>query len=456
VRDVVQKRLQGSGEELPDEVATQQDAQDGLRMDLARRLEISCDVCESRGLLSDAGIEVFKSFEPRKRPFVGICGAGIGGCALALALQQRNIPCIIFEKDRSFSERAQGYALTMQQASKTLWRLGFDDVRKIGARPVSHVSLMPGGTVIGEYGRAVHSTTKETLSNGKEGRQRVNVQLPREELRRMLFEALTFDTVRWGMEFDSYECKEAAVIARFRNEEGNTEGLSLDLLVGADGIWSNVRKQKMGPEPPKYLGVVVILGRAVLQHPLTENKMFQTLGGDTRIYTMPFNTENVTMWQLSFKINLEKAKSLSDAGPRALLHEAFRRCENWHDPVPQLLKATKVEDVTGYPAFDRPAPDIDSSTGYINCLDQDRRIVLIGDAMHPMSPFKGQGANQALIDAWSLASKIASEREEFCPVQCFEQEMVMRVKSKVLMSAEAAKELHNPDGISIRASRIQT
>lgn len=46
---------------------------------------------------------------------VVIVGGGIGGCALALALQQRNIPVKVYERDAYINERAQGYGLTMQQ-----------------------------------------------------------------------------------------------------------------------------------------------------------------------------------------------------------------------------------------------------------------------------------------------------------------------------------------------------
>lgn len=56
---------------------------------------------------------------------VAVVGGGIGGCALALALQQRGISVQIFEKDDSFDARAQGYGLTMQQGMRTLRQLGF-------------------------------------------------------------------------------------------------------------------------------------------------------------------------------------------------------------------------------------------------------------------------------------------------------------------------------------------
>ena len=51
---------------------------------------------------------------------VAIIGAGIGGCGLALALQQRGIKVVMFEKDKSFDERSQGYGLTMQQGATAL------------------------------------------------------------------------------------------------------------------------------------------------------------------------------------------------------------------------------------------------------------------------------------------------------------------------------------------------
>jgi 2-polyprenyl-6-methoxyphenol hydroxylase-like FAD-dependent oxidoreductase len=88
-------------------------------------------------------------------------------------------------------------------------------------------------------------------------------------------------------------------------------------------------------------------------------------------------------------------------------------------------------------------------------LEKAGSFTLIGDAAHPMSPFKGQGANQALLDALALARTISITctplskwREigvrELILMQ-FEEEMLARTASKVKDSAEAVKLLHSKD-----------
>ena len=76
--------------------------------------------------------------------------------------------------------------------------------------------------------------------------------------------------------------------------------------------------------------------------------------------------------------------------------------KGWHQPLVSLLEATGTNNISGHPAYDRdPYVPMESSTS--SC-----RVVFMGDAGHPMSPFKGQGANQALLDAISLSRAIAS------------------------------------------------
>jgi len=68
-----------------------------------------------------------KQASPQMHPgvSVAIVGGGIGGIALAVALQHCDIPCTVYERDMSFEERKQGYGLTMQQGARALRSLGF-------------------------------------------------------------------------------------------------------------------------------------------------------------------------------------------------------------------------------------------------------------------------------------------------------------------------------------------
>jgi len=151
------------------------------------------------------------------------------------------------------------------------------------------------------------------------------------------------------------------------------------------------------------------------------------------------------MWQLSFPLLENQAKALSAQGAKALKAEAIGRTQ-WHHPIPQIVAATLEAQVSGYPVYDRPS----LRTGL---LAQSEQVTLIGDAAHPMSPFKGQGANQALLDALSLARGISrgcrpqsNWRESGIRKSVltgFETEMLDRSASKVKDSADAAQFLHS-------------
>jgi 2-polyprenyl-6-methoxyphenol hydroxylase-like FAD-dependent oxidoreductase len=318
------------------------------------------------------------------------------------------------------------------------------------------------------------ASVSEALSD-----ERRNVHLPRQKLRQTLLEALDPEAVVWGKKFDRYEERADGSGVTLHFDDGTTT--EAGILVGADGIFSRVRAQKLGDEPLSYLGVIVILGicRGV-DHALCRNKVFQVVDGENRMYAMPFTASadgdgcipplegeaategtqpGAMMWQLSFPVTVEEAKSLA-SDPLRLREEAVRRCGSWPEPVGKLLAQTREDCMAGYPAYDRDMAPFKTLRG-----DPTSLVTLIGDAAHPMSPFKGQGANQALLDAVHLARCIArtpryllaGERRHGCvfPFETThdalaeaERTMLQRAKAKVTKSRDAAKYLHSPAALT--------
>ncbi|WP_298956346.1 NAD(P)/FAD-dependent oxidoreductase [uncultured Nonlabens sp.] len=405
--------------------------------------QYSCINCNGTGLVRTDSFPDVKVY-----PRVAIIGGGIGGTALAVACLHRGIPFTLYERDSSFNERSQGYGLTLQQASKAIQGLGITALKE-GITSTKHVVHTTDGTVIGEWGIRKWGDSKEKIYS-----KRTNVHIARQSLREELLDQLGGeDQVTWGHRLiDFKRNKNDAIDLKFL-VNGEEIIKTADLVVGADGIRSTTRKLLIGesPTPLRYLDCIVILGICPLKslnnldHDLLDNAtVFQTANGKERIYMMPYSTDTI-MWQLSFPISENEAKKLSELGPAALKKEAMLRTQ-WHSPIPEIINATIEKQISGYPVYDRSLLDPE-------VLKNNSNATLIGDAAHPMSPFKGQGANQALLDALSLARAISigcrpqsNWREtdlRAAVLNDFEKAMLERTASKVKDSAQAAQFLHS-------------
>lgn len=404
-----------------------------------------CLICKGTGLRPSSS---FPPADFENYPELAIIGGGIGGVALAVACLQRGIPFTLYERDQSFDQRSQGYGLTLQQASKAMAGLGLQSLEE-GIISTRHVVHNTKGKIIGEWGMR-----KWLEADAPTNPRRTNVHIARQSLRLALLQQLQDSKqVKWGHQFVDFKEKPHQKLNLRFQVDGKLKSAQADLIVGADGIRSTLRNTIISEEksPLRFLNCLVILGICPLSalsevdSPLLDSAtVFQTANGQERIYMMPFNTQSI-MWQLSFPMGEKEAKELSSKGPQALKAEAQLRTP-WHEPIPQIMAATEAAQISGYPVYDRqllkPA-----------LLEKAGAITLIGDAAHPMSPFKGQGANQALLDALALAREISRGCKAGSDwrnvglrtrvLNAFEAEMIERTAVKVKDSAAAAEFLHS-------------
>jgi 2-polyprenyl-6-methoxyphenol hydroxylase-like FAD-dependent oxidoreductase len=327
-------------------------------------------------------------------PTIGIVGGGLGGLVLARVLQVHGIPATVYELDASADARNQGGTLDLHEESgqQALREAGLYETFRRLSRPEGDATriLDKAGTVfldeVGDEGTASDPEIDRTV------------------LRDMLIASLEPGSIVWG-----HKLATAAALGNGQHELTFTNGHSatVDLLVGTDGAWSKIRPL-LSAARPEYTGISFLelqLSNVDQAHPasaalvglgtmfaLSDGKglIAQRNGGNRiRVYVALQVPED---WTGTAGIDWSDAPAA-----RAALLDLF---DGWSAGLRDLIG--DAEDTV------IPRPIYALPTGH--SWPRVSGVTLLGDAAHVMSPFAGQGANLAMLDAAELALAIAAHR----------------------------------------------
>ena len=364
------------------------------------------------------------------KPNVLIVGAGLGGLCLGQKLRAAGIDVRIFERDASPWDRPQGYRLHIDADGENALRdaLSPDSYALYEAtamRPVDSTTVLD--TALREKRRVPsdeHGGTRDRVA--AEGLPR-HANVDRATLRQILLTGLQ-DVCRFDARLGRYESDDEGVTAIF------ADGMRVrgDILVGADGIRSTVRKQRAPGARTMDAGLRAIYGRIPLERavrvvPERACEDVFTIATDERNVFLGLgpvifpNRPDVASAELVPQANLTKQDDyvVCIVGGR---YERFGADEaTLRQATSVELQRRAVEMLAAWPerAPAIPAQGDPSSFFYVEMhssvpsdLGPATNVTLLGDAVHAMTPTLGRGANVAMRDGALLGRYIANLRHD--------------------------------------------
>jgi 2-polyprenyl-6-methoxyphenol hydroxylase-like FAD-dependent oxidoreductase len=343
-----------------------------------------------------------------------VVGAGIGGLGAAIALERAGVEPIVIE--RAPELREAGFGLVVSANAVTALRsLGLREVVAARGTRVRRAEIRnPRGDLL---------TPIDYEALGWE-----TYGILRSDLQRAMLEAVPGDHLRLGTTcIGATEDGEALL--------DGAEAVVADIVVGADGVRSAVRRSLFGEELLRYGGHRAWRAGTRFDDERVRDRFVEVWGVGGGFGFGPAGPGRVYWY--CFEAVPEGAPA-----PERPRDEFLRRYGAWFDPIPALIESTDPGAIEPTFTYDRP-PRRTWGRG---------RVTLLGDAAHPMKPNIGQGAAQALEDAVVLGSCMGASTDPEEALRAYERRRVRRANAVVRAPRQTgrAAEVRSPIGALLR------
>jgi 2-polyprenyl-6-methoxyphenol hydroxylase-like FAD-dependent oxidoreductase len=354
-----------------------------------------------------------------------IVGGGIGGLATALGLAQKSIRSIVLEKAAAFGEIGAGIQLG-PNAFHAFDYLGVGETARGMAVFIDQLRLMDALSAeeithidLGEAFRARFKNPYAVVHRGdlhgvflKHCRDNDRIEL------------------RVDSEVERYDQDGSAVTAHL------TSGASVtgSLLIGADGLWSNIRKQVVGDGAPRVSGHTTY--RSVIpteQMPEDLRWNAATLWAGPKCHIVHYPLSGWKLFNLVVTYHNDAPEPV--AGKPVGKEEVMQGFRHVHERAQSIIRHGK--DWKLWVLCDR-----DPVERWI-----DGRAALLGDAAHPMLQYAAQGACMALEDAVCLSHMLEAHPQDYeTALESYRQQRVVRASRVQLQSRAIGEHIYHPAG----------
>ncbi len=353
-----------------------------------------------------------------------IIGAGIGGLTAALALIKQGFDVEVLEQAKQLGEVGAGLQISPNGNRVLAW-LGLEEA-------VARIASEPAGKKVRLWNTG---QTWNLFDLGATSRERYGfpyLTVHRADLHRVLvnrLQSLRPSAIKMGVRIDHIEQHGDQVVIRSAGKDLAVA----DVVIGADGVHSQVRQSLIGSDEPKFSGIIAwrgIVQASDLPAHMRQPYGYNWVGPGAHVIQYPLRGGELVNFVGAVEQQGWEVESWSTVGSVQACLADFK---GWHEDVHTLIGslqtpykwALMVRDTLTRWAFGR--------------------VALLGDACHPTLPFLAQGAVMALEDGLVLARCLAQWRDQpEVGLQRYEAARIERTSRIVNGSAANAKRFHNP------------
>jgi 2-polyprenyl-6-methoxyphenol hydroxylase-like FAD-dependent oxidoreductase len=336
-----------------------------------------------------------------------VVGGGIGGLSLARELHRRGLSCTVLERAPQLDPVGAGIIMN-PNAMGVLERNGLaDEVRRESWPYLVRETRDHAGRLL---------ATRDYRPLYEGGKLAQGALVHRAHLLDALYRSLPPGTVRFAAAKMDFE--------------------GADLVVGADGIHSQVRRELFGDIPARYMGY---RSHRLVMANVGVKCFTEYLGRGQRIGLVPISAERLYVWTtFNSRKKDTPSKDLSRVFAQFTDATVRRVLEGPHDNV----IVTEIEELW--------------SDDWIRIAGE-RHFVLLGDAAHALTPNIGQGAGMAMEDAAVLADEICNTEDLEIALSNYAQRRKPRVETVMRISREVGEDGQrwNPLSCWLRNRRVE-